>query len=201
MATDPSPPAPPSADAVAEHRSYLMRVASRRVRDRALAEDAVHDTLVAALQGAAPFAGRASARTWLTAILLRRLADAVRREVRAGAAARAATAEPVDDAGGEGGEHGPMHHALVERRDPQRLLEGRQSMRSLEQCLRQLPAEVARVVVLRDIEGLDTRDTARRLGVDVAWVSLTLHRARQRLRGCLARAGSPAAPALGLHCS
>jgi len=37
--------------AITEHRPYLIRFASRRLRDPALVEDVVQDTIVAALQG------------------------------------------------------------------------------------------------------------------------------------------------------
>lgn len=176
-------PATPIERAVAEHRAYLMRFARQRVRDRALVEDVVHDTIVAALQGAAQFAGRASARTWLTGILLRRIADVLRRQRRAAQIPnhRSAAADDARAADGEATAHEP----LVDHHDPQRLLEGRQTVQGLEACLRRLPPESARIVVMREIEGLSTDETAQRLGLAPAAVSSALHRARQRLRRCL----------------
>lgn len=60
---------------LSQHRDYLVRFARQRLQDPALVEDLVQEILLAALEGAGRFAGRASVRTWLTAILLRRLAD------------------------------------------------------------------------------------------------------------------------------
>jgi RNA polymerase sigma-70 factor (ECF subfamily) len=169
---------------VAEHRPYLLRFARRRLRDAALVEDVVQDTLVAALQGADRFAGKASERTWLTGILLRRMADAVRRENRMPRAHVAEAGWPADDAAAHAAEPAPGEH-WIDRRDPQRALEARQSLAAFESCLGRLPATTARVVEMREIDGLSNAETARRLGLSPASVSLTLHRARSRLRECL----------------
>lgn len=170
--------------AVTEHRGYLLRFARLRLRDRSLVEDVVQDTIVAALQGAARFAGRSSARTWLTGILLRRIADAQRRRQRAQPAASAAAAAPADDTRPSPADPAPDER-LIEHRDPQRLLESRQSVTRLEDCLKQLPAGSARIVLLREVDGLSTDETARHLGVTPSQVSSLLHRARRRLRDCL----------------
>jgi len=176
--------ASPVERAVAEHRAYLLRFAHRRVRDRALVEDVVHDTIVAALQGAAQFAGKASTRTWLTGILLRQIADALRREHRVSPVAPTSAEAHTSDAAATDADAASVE-PLVDHRDPARLLEGRQSLRRLEHCLQQLPAGAARILVLREIDGLSTDETARRLGVDAATVSSALYRARDRLRQCL----------------
>ena len=55
-----------AADAAAwvdEHGDYLYRYALLRLRDPAAAEDAVQETLLAALQSHGRFAGRGSERT------------------------------------------------------------------------------------------------------------------------------------------
>src|SRR6476469_7978954 len=57
------------------HRPYLLRFALRKLRDHALAEDAVHDVLEAVLSGRAVFGGRAQLRSWLTAVLKNKIVD------------------------------------------------------------------------------------------------------------------------------
>ena len=54
---------------VERHGDYLYRFAAAAVRHRQAAEDLVQETLLAAWQGRGGFAGEASERTWLTAIL------------------------------------------------------------------------------------------------------------------------------------
>jgi RNA polymerase sigma-70 factor, ECF subfamily len=171
--------------AVTEHRPYLIRFASRRLRDPALVEDVVQDTIVAALQGAAPYAGKASARTWLTGILLNLIADAVRRESRMARGQTAESDAPADGEPDPGGET-QVGEPWIDRRDPQRLLEARQALAALESGLAGLPEVAARIVVMREVEGLSNEETARRLGLPPPSVSLALHRARARLRESLA---------------
>ena len=48
-------------------------------------------------------------------------------------------------------------------------------------CVGQLPDGYRRVVTLRDLEELDTTETARRLGITQNAVKMRLHRARQAL--------------------
>jgi DNA-directed RNA polymerase specialized sigma24 family protein len=51
-----------------EYRAYLMRYALIQLRDHTAAEDAVQETLLAALQSTSRFAGRSSIKTWLVGI-------------------------------------------------------------------------------------------------------------------------------------
>jgi RNA polymerase sigma-70 factor, ECF subfamily len=55
----------------------------------------------------------------------------------------------------------------------------------LEQALAQLPADWRAAVVLRDIEGLSTKDAAEVVGVRPAAFKSRLHRGRMRLRALL----------------
>src|SRR6186997_1690519 len=67
---------------VARHSDYLLRYARSRVRDDHLAEEAVQETLLAALESLDSFDGRATLRTWLTGILLHKIHDGFRRCAR-----------------------------------------------------------------------------------------------------------------------
>ena len=63
-------------------RGYLLRVARLQLRDTALAEDVVQDTLTAALTAQDGFTGKSSVKTWLTGILKHKIVDAIRRKQR-----------------------------------------------------------------------------------------------------------------------
>ena len=67
---------------VERERPYLLRYAGLQLRDPQAAEDAVQETLLAALTGEAGFGQRASLRTWLTGILKHKIIDAIRRMSR-----------------------------------------------------------------------------------------------------------------------
>jgi RNA polymerase sigma-70 factor (ECF subfamily) len=64
------------------HGQALYRYAFVHTRDEHRAEDAVQETLLAALQARDRFAGGASIRTWLIGILRHKIADQFLREAR-----------------------------------------------------------------------------------------------------------------------
>ena len=70
------------ADQVAAIRPMLVRTARRRLRNDAWAEDAVSETLVAALEKPSAFAGRAAVQSWLVGILKHKTVDQIRRHTR-----------------------------------------------------------------------------------------------------------------------
>jgi RNA polymerase sigma-70 factor (TIGR02943 family) len=174
--------------AVSAHRPYLIRFASRRLRDAALVEDVVQETLLAALQQSDRFEQRAALRTWLTGILQRRIADSVRRHSRRTApgvhteldeAGTALDTDVLDD--GAAGSAEP-----IDWLDPQRRLESRQFVAALSHCLAQLPPAAARLFTLREIDGLSNEEAANELGLSQRDSAVMLHRARTRLRAGLA---------------
>ena len=67
---------------IEQQRGYLLRYASLQLRDAGAAEDAVQDTLIAALEGLDRFSGKSSLRTWLTGILKHKIIDHMRRQSR-----------------------------------------------------------------------------------------------------------------------
>lgn len=70
--------------------------------------------------------------------------------------------------------------------DPQRAALDDELRAELGQALAGLPAGLRVVVVLRDLQGLSTDETAARLGLTPGAVKVRLHRARLRLRESLA---------------
>ena len=72
----------PSPKAIESERAYLLRYASLQLRDADAAEDAVQETLAAALEARERFAGKSSVRTWLTGILKHKIIDHVRKQSR-----------------------------------------------------------------------------------------------------------------------
>jgi RNA polymerase sigma-70 factor (ECF subfamily) len=65
------------------------------------------------------------------------------------------------------------------------LLQGEESRQLVRRCIDQLPETYRTVLLLRDIEGLDTEEAARMLTTSVGVVKTRLHRARQALRALL----------------
>jgi DNA-directed RNA polymerase specialized sigma24 family protein len=76
------PPAMALADDLADHRSYLLRFARLQLRNDAWAEDAVSETLLAALTKPQAFAQRSQLKTWLVGILKHKVIDLLRERRR-----------------------------------------------------------------------------------------------------------------------
>jgi RNA polymerase sigma-70 factor, ECF subfamily len=166
---------------VESERAYLLRYASLQLRDRHAAEDAVQETLLAALAGAAGFAGRSNLRTWLTGILKHKIVDAIRRASRDGPVPEA-DAAALDERFDRTGHWAEPPAAWP---DPDASLEQRQFFTVLEQCLDRLPARTAQAFMMREHLGFETADICKELGLTPTHCWVLLYRARMALRECL----------------
>jgi RNA polymerase sigma-70 factor (ECF subfamily) len=153
---------------VARQSDYLLRYARSRVRDDHLAEEAVQETLLAALESLDSFDGRATLRTWLTGILLHKIHDAFRRSVRDPSLPEGEVPEAVDSITPE--------HALHVKR----LCEG------FVRAVKSLPDRQARAFVMAELAERPTEDICRALGVTRTNAWVLVHRAKASLRGTLA---------------
>ena len=159
-------------------RAYLLRYASLQLRDRHAAEDAVQETLVAALAGEAGFAGRSNLRTWLTGILKHKIVDAIRR-------ARRDSLAEGDDFDALFDESGHWAEPPAAWPDPDASLQQKEFFGVLEQCLERLPARTAQAFMMREHLGFETADICKELGISATHCWVLLHRARMALRECL----------------
>jgi RNA polymerase sigma-70 factor (ECF subfamily) len=171
------------------HATRMLRILLhvRGVRDDA--EDVLQETWIAACRAAREFRGDASLRTWLDRIALNAAAMADR---RGAALSRGAGVPPVRIAAtAPDGEPG-----LVEVRAPddaERAVIWRETLAELSAAVGGLPRGLRDVVVLRDIQGASTRETASELGISEDAVKQRLHRARAHLRASLEHLADEAA--------
>ncbi len=75
-------PAPSFEQQLVDSRTYLMRFARLQLRNDAWAEDAVSETLLAALAKPQSFGNRSQLKTWLVGILKHKLIDTLRHHRR-----------------------------------------------------------------------------------------------------------------------
>jgi len=188
MMTNPaSPPSAARPDAEAwlrDHGDALFRYALLHTRDVAAAEDAVQETLLAALRGAQNFEHGSSERTWLIAILRNKLIDQIRRNTR-----ETASGDPgdVDEAvASQFTKRGTWSLAPCSwSNDPEQALAQREFWDILTECLAKLPARQAFAFCLRELEDAPMADICKVLEVSATNLWTILHRARTRLRRCL----------------
>lgn len=169
-------------------RPDLTRFARLQLRDTASAEDAVQETLLAALCGEPKFENRSALKTWLFAILRHKVVDLIRTRVR----------EVPVSALGDNEDDDAMNESLFDRRghwteearpgrwnDPAASFEQQQFWAIFEACLDRLPERTARIFMMREFLGLETDEICRELAVSSANCWVVLHRARSGLRLCL----------------
>ena len=167
------------------HRQALFKFAMLQLRDEAHAEDVVQETLVAAIQGAASFAGGSSPRTWLIGILKHKIIDHFR---------KASREQPLDSGDDETSLDDldvlfkADGHFIDEPRawaNPEQTLAQSEFFEVLERCLEGLPKNTARVFMMREVMGSDTDEICKELSITSNNCWVLLYRARMALRACL----------------
>lgn len=164
------------------HADALFRYALTRLRRRQDAEDAVQETLLAALAARRGFRGDSSERTWLIGILRHKIVDRIRADVRAPVVAE--DAEAMDWCGETGNW---LHPPKAWQGDPQQLAQTAEFWERVRACFATLPDRQAQAFALRVMDGLSGDEACKLLGVSATNLGVMLHRARTRLRDCLER--------------
>jgi len=167
---------------VERYSDSMLRVASAYVPNRAVAEEVVQDTWLAALRGLDAFQGRSSLRTWLFSILVNRARTTGTREHRTIPIADAGPAVDASRFGPDGAWIAPPEHWIEEAED--RLAAGRIAV-LLRAALDTLPARQREVVTLRDVEAMSSEEVCQVLGISEANQRVLLHRGRTKLRQML----------------
>lgn len=159
---------PSLGERIAAERDYLLAFASRHLRNRERAEDLVQSTLLAGLAAAGRYRGKASLRTWLTAILRNRIVDELR------ARRREPLASDLD------GGSGPKLEASLA--DPLAEAEAHQAARCMQQRLEALPSACSQAFVMCELQGRPSREITAKLSLSPGQFWQCLHRVRRELR-------------------
>ena len=169
-----------------KHRPQLVRFAMLQLRNATAAEDAVQETLLAALQSGASFAGQSSVRTWLVGILKHKIIDAIRKQSREQPLETADDETDIEDLQNavyrDDGHH---RETPADWGNPESALEQRKFFEVLERCMDGLPKRTARVFMMREVMGLETDEICKDLGITSTNCWVLLYRARMALRECL----------------
>lgn len=173
------------------YNQRLYRVARAILRDDAEAEDVMQHAYVEAYLHIDQFAGRSSFSTWLTKIAVYEALARVRRR------AREPLSEPLPES-----DEDTMSTLKSPRPDPEQQTLRGEARALLETVIDALPPAYRSVFVLREVEGMNTAETADCLDLTAEAVKTRLHRARGLLReDLLERAGIAAPTAFSFHLS
>ena len=155
------------------YNQRLYRVARAILRDDAEAEDVMQDAYVRAFQHLDQFAGKAQFATWLTRIAVNE------------ALARLKLRKRIDQLDDQE-ENGGTFMGLTETApDPEAKASVGELSQLLEAALLELPEQYRTVVMLRDIEEMNTSETAAALELSEENVKVRLHRGRLMMRNWL----------------
>ena len=164
---------------VRNYSGRLLLVARRILTNEEDARDAVQDAFLSAFKGIGRFQGHSRIGTWLHRIVVNAALSRLRSRQRR----PELSIEDLLPHFGEG-EHqidppAPWKVtsvAILQQQELRELVQG---------CISRLPETYRIVLLLRDIEGLSTEETAQMLETTIGVVKTRLHRARQALRSLL----------------
>jgi RNA polymerase sigma-70 factor (TIGR02943 family) len=170
---------------VAEQRAYLLKFARLQLRNETWAEDAVSETVLAALARPQAFQGRSQLKTWLVGILKHKVIDILRQHQREVAVSQDddGAADPLEDIAFR--RDGHFVDPPADWGNPEQDLSQRQFMAVLDACTEKLPPVQGRLFLMREWLELSSDEICKELGLTPTNLYVQLHRARLRLRECL----------------
>ena len=158
------------------HGGRLLAVARRLMRNEEDARDCVQDAFLSAFRSLDRFEAKSRLGTWLHRILVNACLMRLRARKRK-------PEESVDPQTPEfdqyGFRSGPSEMSPLSAED---LFEREEVREQLRKAIDDLPENYRIVLLLRDIEELDTAETAEQLGMTQGAVKVRLHRARLALK-------------------
>jgi RNA polymerase sigma-70 factor (ECF subfamily) len=157
----------------------LLAVARRILPMEEDARDAVQDAFLFAFRSLDRFQGQARLSTWLHRIVV----NAALMRLRTARRKREEPLDPLLPAYKDDGHHAERFATWD---DPAATIERAENKALVRRLIGELPDGYRTVLLLRDIEGLDTEETAKLLETTPNAVKVRLHRARQALRTLLA---------------
>lgn len=169
---------------VDRYADYLYNYTIVRVNDHIVAQDLVSETFLAGLKSKENFKGEATERTWLVAILKRKIIDHYRRtnskkgqaEVNM-SATRGKDGEPID-----------WFEERVEDEGQQNALDRIQNEelgQAIIGCLESINEKQAAIFKMKTIEGMDTEAICKEFDITPSNLWVIIHRARKALAECL----------------
>lgn len=167
------------AELVTRYGGRLLAVARRFMRSEEDAQDALQDAFLQAFKALPRFEGNSALSTWLHRIVVNAALMRLRRK-------RSRPEESIEPMLPTFLEDGHQTHPAVDWPETSQTLAERREVCALVRAgIEKLPESYRTVLLLRDIEELDTAETAEILGISENAVKIRLHRARQALRGML----------------
>lgn len=165
---------------VREQTPRALSVARRLLGNEADGQDVVQEAFLSFFRSLGDFSGQARLSTWFYRIVVN--AALMRRRSKHRSRVR-----PIEDLLPRFQEDGHTVEPPSTWPDPSALTVREETRRRVRALIDELPDEFRTVILLRDIEEMDTAQTAELLGDSPGAIKTRLHRARQALRTLLER--------------
>ncbi len=165
---------------VRRYGGRMLAAARRILKNEPDAHDAVQEAFLSVFRSIRNFAGEAALTTWLHRIVI----NAALMQIRSRRRRCEEPIEPLLPRFDEGGNWAQEAYPSVAVDD---LQESCERLALVRECINKLPERYRTVLLLRDIEDLDTQHTARLLKITPTAVKVRLHRARQALKTLIER--------------
>jgi len=150
------------------HQPRIYRFTMKLCRHPEDAKGVLQETMLDAVRGIASFRGDASLSSWLYTLARSRCIKRRRKLAPT-------SLEPIHE----------QHHLAHDAAGPDESLAGREIASAIERALTDLDDAEREVLVLRDVEGLSGKETAKVLDISLAAMKSRLFRARDTLRSKL----------------
>jgi RNA polymerase sigma-70 factor (ECF subfamily) len=161
------------------HEARIFRIALRITRNHEDAEDVVQQSFQNAFVHLRKFEGESSFSTWLTRIAINEALMSLRRS-------RGLREISIDDS--TGSEERAFALEIPDSRpSPESSYSQREQERVLSAAMKELKPRTRKVIELRKLGDLSTRETARRMGLSAEAVKGRLFHGRRKLRKTLSR--------------
>ncbi|HEX4956166.1 MAG TPA: sigma-70 family RNA polymerase sigma factor [Thermoanaerobaculia bacterium] len=161
---------------VVHYGGRMLATSRRLLRNEEDAKDALQEAFIQAFRAVHRFEGLAQLSTWLHRIVINSCLMRMRSR-------KARPEESIEEMLPRFAEDG---HSVKEYQDwpesAERMIERREVRELVRATIERLPETHRTVLMLRDIEELDTATVAELLGITENAVKIRLHRARQALR-------------------
>jgi RNA polymerase sigma-70 factor (ECF subfamily) len=164
---------------VRTYSGRLLAVTRRMLRSEEDARDAVQEAFISAFRHLHAFEGGARLSTWLHRIAV----NAALMKLRTRKRRPEESIEPLLPVFRDDGHHAEQFQSWDDSAETE--VSRRETQAIVRRCIDQLPEGYRTVLLLRDIEQLDTEETASMLDITTNAVKIRLHRARQALRTLL----------------
>lgn len=157
----------------------MLSIARKFCSNEDTAKDCVQEAFIQVFRKLDSFEGKSSLSTWLNSIVINQALMKLREEKRKAEVNIEDYLPKFDDSGHR------ITDSFLSGDNAEKALESAQTTKIVRDLIISLPENYCNVLLLRDIQDIDTAETARILGISESLVKTNLHRARAALKGLI----------------